>query len=169
MNGSLLAINCALAALVPLIVGFIWYHPKVFGNAWMREANVSEEKLQKGNMFLIFGLTVFLSFIAAFALLPAVVHQMGAFGLINGDVEHAKPSFHQFMNDYGTAFRTFKHGALHGTMLAITLIFPLLAINGMFERKSWKYIMINAGFWLVCFALMGGILCGNSDQGFCFG
>ncbi len=169
MNGSLLAINCALAALVPLIVGFIWYHPKVFGSAWMREANVSEEKLQKGNMFLIFGLTVFLSFIAAFVLFPVVVHQMGAFGMIGGDVAHAKPSYQQFINDYGTAFRTFKHGAFHGTLLAIMLIFPVLAINGMFERKSWKYILINAGFWLVCFALMGGILCGNSDQGFSLG
>jgi hypothetical protein len=32
-------------------------------------------------------------------------------------------------------------------------------INGLFERKSLKYGFINAGFWIICMALCGGIIC----------
>lgn len=30
-----------VAALVPMIIGFIWYHPKVFGNTWMQVAGMT--------------------------------------------------------------------------------------------------------------------------------
>ena len=44
----------ALAALIPLVVGFIWYHPKILGTAWMNAAGLTEEKLKGANMALIF-------------------------------------------------------------------------------------------------------------------
>jgi hypothetical protein len=63
------------------------------------------------------------------------------------------------MDKYGNNFRTFKHGALHGTLAGIFIGLPIMGINAMFERKSWKYIFINAGFWALCLCLMGGIIC----------
>jgi hypothetical protein len=74
-------------------------------------------------------------------------------------IESAKPSFAAFMADYGTAFRTFKHGALHGFMTGLFFAFPMLAINGLFERKSWKYIFVHAGYWILTLTIMGGIIC----------
>ena len=44
-----------VAALIPLAIGFIWYNQKVFGTAWMKEAGVTEEKMNNANMPLIFG------------------------------------------------------------------------------------------------------------------
>ena len=35
-----------LAALSTLVVGFIWYNPKVFGTIWMKEAGLTEEKMK---------------------------------------------------------------------------------------------------------------------------
>ena len=32
-----------LSALIPLLVGVIYYHPKVFGTLWMKAAGVSPE------------------------------------------------------------------------------------------------------------------------------
>jgi len=32
-----------IAGLIPLMIGFVWYNPKVFGNAWMKSINVTEE------------------------------------------------------------------------------------------------------------------------------
>jgi hypothetical protein len=29
----------------------------------------------------------------------------------------------------------------------------------LFERRSWKYIFINAGYWILTLTLMGGIIC----------
>jgi hypothetical protein len=37
---------------------------------------------------------------------------------------------------------------------------PVIAINGMFERKSWKYILINGLYWTVSLTIMGAIVCG---------
>lgn len=159
MQINLLAI--LVAALATLPVGFIWYNPKVFGTIWMNETGMTEEKAKGANMLKVFGLTILFSFMIAFILQFLVIHQFGASGMIGGDptAVDVKPSYAAFMADYATAFRTFKHGALHGFMTGLFLALPLVGINSLFERKSWKYILINGGYFIVCFTIMGGIIC----------
>lgn len=149
-----------VASLVTLLVGFVWYNPKVFGTAWMKETGMTEEKAQQGNMVKIFGLTIFYSFMISFLMPALTVHQMGALGMIGGDPALAKPSYAAFMADYGNEFRTFKHGALHGFFTGLFLALPITAINSLFEQKSWRYILINAGFWIVSLTIIGAIVCG---------
>lgn len=148
-----------VAALATLPIGFIWYNPKVFGTIWMNESGMTEEKAKGANMLKVFGLTILFSFMIAFILQMLVIHQFGALGMTGGDPALAKPSFEAFMADYGHAYRTFKHGALHGFMTGLFLALPIIGINSLFERKSWKYILINAGYFIVSFTLMGGIIC----------
>lgn len=149
-----------VAALSSFVVGFIWYNPKVFGTIWMNESGMTQEKAKNGNMLKIFGLTFIYSFMLAFIMPSLVVHQMGALGMVGGDPTKALPSYTAFLADYGDAFRTFKHGALHGFMSGIFLALPIIAINGLFEHKSWKYIAVTAGYWLVIMTVMGAIICG---------
>ncbi|MFH7000178.1 DUF1761 domain-containing protein [Flavobacterium sp. FlaQc-57] len=151
-----------VSAIVTLVVGFIWYNPKVFGTIWMKENNFTPEDLRTGNMLKIFGLTYVFSLMITVILMALTIHQTGAVGMVGGPplLETAKPSFAAFMADYGTAYRTFKHGALHGFMSGLFFAFPIIGINGLFERKSWKYIFVHAGFWIVSLTLMGGIICG---------
>lgn len=148
-----------VAALAPIILGFLWYNPKLFGNAWMREAEMTEEKMKSGNMAVIFVITLVLSVILSFFLQNLTTHQMGAFALAQGELGETE-TYLAFMEEFNNEFRSFKHGALHGVLAGITLIFPVIAINGMFERKSWKYIFINSGYWIVCLAIIGAIICG---------
>ena len=164
-----MALSALAAALSTFIVGFIWYHPKVFGNAWMKAEGLTEDELKKGNMAKIFGLSFLFSFIAGFFIIHTVViHQFGALGMIGGDTTIATASYTAFMAEYGTAFRTFKHGALHGTLLGLLFVLPVIAINGLYAHKSWKLILITAGYWIVSLAIMGGIICGWSENGFHF-
>jgi hypothetical protein len=149
-----------VASLVTLVVGFIWYNPKVFGTIWMRETGMTDEKAKQSNMLKVFGLTIIYSFMLAFILPALVIHQMGALGMVGGDPTLAKPSYEAFLADYGTAFRTFKHGALHGFVAGLFIALPVTAINALFEQKSWKYILINAGYWIVSMMIMGAIICG---------
>jgi len=151
-----------IAAIVTLVTGFIWYNPKVFGTIWMKENNLTQEELKKGNMLKIFGLTYLFSLMITMTLMSLTIHQSGAIGMVGGPplIDSAKPSFAAFMADYGMAYRTFKHGALHGFMSGLFFAFPLIGINGLFERKSWKYIFIHAGYWTLTLTLMGGIICG---------
>ncbi|MFL9844897.1 DUF1761 domain-containing protein [Flavobacterium rhizosphaerae] len=150
-----------VATIIMLPIGFIWYNPKVFGTIWMREAGIIPDPAQKGNMLKIFALTLLFAFMANMLLQTIVVHQMGAMSLIGGAMkaDSAKPSYTAFMADYADAYRTFKHGALHGCLTGIFLGLPIAGTSALFEKKSWKYILINSGYWVVCLTLMGGILC----------
>lgn len=148
-----------VAAIAPIIIGFLWYNPKTFGNAWMREAEMTPEKMKGGNMAIIFSITLLLSFVLAFFLQQLTTHQMGAYSLAQGELGETV-NYKAFMEEFKNEFRTFKHGALHGILAGVFLFFPVIAINGMFERKSWKYIFINSGYWIVSLAVMGAIVCG---------
>ena len=138
-----------VAAISTLIVGFVWYHPKVFGTIWMKEAGMTEDKIKGGNMALIFGMAIFYAFLIAMVLQTLTIHQFGAVSMVGGDPTIAKPSYVAFMADYGTAFRTFKHGALHGFISGLFLAIPIIGTNALFERKSYKYTLVNGGFWIV--------------------
>ncbi len=166
MDAKHMALVYAGTALIPLVIGFVWYHPKVFGNAWMAQAGLTEEKLKGGNMALIFGLTYLLSFFLAFALSGIVIHQMGVYstlanepGFLVDATAESTVYYNNFMENYGTRFRWFGHGALHGTIAGIVIALPILGMNAMFERKRFKYIAINVGYWVVSLALMGGVIC----------
>lgn len=154
-----------LAALIPLAVGFVWYNPKIgFGNAWMKAADMSEEKAKGANMLLVFGLTYVLSILIAFVLCALSIHQFGVTSLfykqpINDATTEMGALYKSIMDNLGTSYRTFKHGALHGAVAGLFMTTPILTINALFERKSFKYIAINSGYWIVAMLLMGGVVC----------
>jgi hypothetical protein len=168
-----LKINCVMsinwlavivAALVPTVVGFIWYNPRVFGNTWMKAADMTDEKVKGGNMPLIFGLSFVFSLMLAMVMNNFAIHQMNVPGIFQnelGDPNSEGSKFvAEFMAKYGTNFRTFSHGAVHGTIAGLFFALPVLATNAMFERKGFKYIAVNGGYWILTLALMGAIVCG---------
>lgn len=148
-----------VAAFAALVIGFIWYHPKVFGTAWMKASGMTEAKIKAANPVKIYGLALLCAFFVAMVLQSLCVHQMGAFSMVGGDVEGALPSYHAFMNDYGIAFRTFKHGVFHGFFAGLFFALPVIGTNALFEQKSAKHAFINAGYWTVTCMVMGGIVC----------
>ncbi|OSZ78402.1 hypothetical protein CAP35_09140 [Chitinophagaceae bacterium IBVUCB1] len=155
----------ALAALVPLITGSIWYNPKIgFGNAWMKSTGLSEEELRKSNMAVIFTLVIVFAFMIALTLNTMVRHE---FGLMSMMANHAKDAdalqmYNDVTGKYGAEFHTFKHGAFHGFLIGLFVALPILGTNALFERKGFKYIAIHTGYWMLTLALMGGIICGFS-------
>ncbi len=147
-----------VSALVTLVVGFVWYSPKVFGTIWMNETGMTEEKAKQSNLLKVFGLTILFSFMLAFIMPTIVIHQMGTLGLFNGKVTDS--GYVELMKTHGDVFRTFKHGALHGFFAGLFIAFPISAINALFEQKSWKYILVTAGYWIISMTIMGAIICG---------
>jgi hypothetical protein len=154
-------VTAAIAAIVPLIIGFIWYNPKFLGNAWMKASGLNEENMKGGNMAVIFGLTLLFSYMMALFLgiSGIVIHQAGVGSLLaEGSPELAQQG-KDFLTAAGTRYNTFKHGAFHGIIAAIFFALPVLGVNALFERKSGKYIFIHLGYWVITLALMGGIMC----------
>ena len=116
------------------IVGHFEIPPHEFGKSWqslfiwMKENGFSEEELKQGSMVKIFGLTFVFSLFLALMMHFLCIHQFGPLGMIGGPdfIETAKPSYAAFMLDYGDAYRTYQHGALHGFMSGLFLALPLV-------------------------------------------
>jgi len=119
-----------VAALLPFILGGLWYSPVMFGHAWMRENNLTEEDLEKGNKAKIFGLSFF------FFLLMSV--NLAGF-LASPDTD-------------------LPFGMLAGFLAGFGWVALSLAVISLFERRSWKYMLINGGYLVVAFLLMGTVL-----------
>ena len=127
-----------VAAFSALVVGFFWYNPKLFGTAWMKEVGMTEEDAQKGNMPMIFGIALVVAFILSL--------------WFNIFIQVSHP-------DTLADFSTFGHGSFHGLFVGLMVAMPVLATNALFEQKSFKYIAINVGYWIVTISIMGGIIC----------
>lgn len=153
-----------LTALVPNIIGIFWYG-FIFKSTWQNSVGLTQDQLKSGNRAIAFIITYLVGLLVSFGLFPIVVHQSGVFQMLN-DVKELKDvnsslslTLADLLMKYGDYFRTFKHGALHGTLAAIFFILPIIAMNAYYERRSWKYVAINVGFMIVCMAIMGGIIC----------
>lgn len=118
---------------------------------------MTEEKARNGNMAVIFGVSYLLSIMLAFMLSAIVIHQNGLFSLFADDPNNEL--YKQIADATQDKFRTFRHGALHGTIAGLFFALPILGTNALYEQKGWKYILINVGYWCITLALMGGLIC----------
>lgn len=155
----------ALAALIPLLIGFIWYHPKTLGKIWVKEAGLTEEQMKNAGPVRIYIMTLVMSFLLALSTPYLVIHQAHVYSVFantpgaNDPTTEIGAYVKNFMDLYGNNFRTFKHGALHGFLTALFTAMPVLGIGALFERKSWKYILVHTGYWALTLGLMGGVIC----------
>lgn len=128
-------LQTVVAALIPMVLGMVWFHPKVLGDMWMKGANLKPEDAQGANMPLLMGVGFVMALIiASFLKSYAIFHE--------GDT-----------NGVG-----FTHGAFHGATLGLMLGIPTLISATIWERKSLTYYLIQISYWLVTYALMGGLI-----------
>ncbi len=135
MENNINILSLVLATLVPMAMGMLWYSKALFGKAWMASIGMTDEKMKSANMPVMMVVSILMAFLMSFFLL-------------------------QFNNGPGQEgiYDSFRHGAIHGIVLGVFLAIPLFISNGLFEHKTWTNMLINGFFWLVCFAIMGGIL-----------
>lgn len=153
------------AALIPMIVGALWYSNALLGKAWFKAAEMTDEKIKNANMLVIFGLSYLLSLLLAQAMMVWGIHQFttqSLFVMQEGFGDKTGPYyeyFMDFMKQHGDLHRSFGHGAAHGILASIFIVLPIMGINSMFERRGWKYVMIHWGYWTITLVLMCGVLC----------
>ena len=131
-------LSLLIASFIPMLLGFVYYHKALFGNAWMKSLGMTEEDLQGANMGKIFGI----SFVCAFFIAVFMCANVNGPGQEGAAVE----------------FDTLKHGMGHGLIIGLMLITPVFITNGLFERQNWTSMLINAGYWILCLILMGGVV-----------
>lgn len=135
MENSINWVSFIIAVIIPTLTGFLWYGKFAFGNVWMASIGMTEEKAKEGNMGMMFGISFVMAALISFFLL----------------------NFNNGVGQEGQ-FDSFGHGAAHGAIISVFLVIPIFITNGLFEQKSWTNMLINAGYWILTLALMGGVL-----------
>ncbi len=117
------------AALASFLLGGLWYSPLLFYNPWRRVAAVSEEQLRQGNMARIFGVSLLFQLIAALVLAMFIGVELDA-----------------------------AIGALVGSMVGLAWVATAFGVVYLFERRPMTLLLINGGYNVVTYTLMGAIL-----------
>jgi hypothetical protein len=119
-----------VAAISNFIIGGLWYSPLMFYKSWAKEINFSDQDVKNRNMARIF----------TFSFLWSVVMSLNlAF----------------YLNDKNTDA---KWGATAGFLAGFGWVAMAIFILGLFENKTLRYMLINAGYMVVSFIVMGVII-----------
>jgi hypothetical protein len=120
-----------VAGIATVLLGMLWYNSKIFGNVWMRAANIQPS--ERGRKMM--PVSAFFAFLAAMF----VAYVMNHFGIAWGVFD--------WIGAVELAFWCWA-GFVAPTMLGMVL----------WEQRPIKYYAIVSGFWLVAFIVMAVIL-----------
>ena len=117
------------AALMTFAIGGLWYSPLLFARAWMREAGLTEEQTRQAPMARVFGLSALAALAMAFN--PAAfIGPKASLGF----------------------------GLFAGAAAGIGWVAMSLGVIYLFEQRSLKLWLINSGYQVLSYTLMGGLL-----------
>lgn len=121
---------------------------------------MTEEQSNKAIKPIQLAVSVLLNFLLAFGVFITTVHQSHVLALTGPDVDAFKGGTAlAFIQEYGENFHTFQHGITHGLFIGLLLfVIPLLGYAVIFERKGFKYLLVNAGFWAISLVLMACVI-----------
>jgi len=118
------------ATLVAMIIGYIWYHPSVFGTVWARVANLSPESINSVRAKNGFLYTLPITFVIAANITAFCKH-----------LEYTDPA------------RAFLIGYDLGLIACL-----ILAIHFLYEQRNFTHYAITAGYVLVSMGAMGLVI-----------
>ncbi len=121
-------IAVVVAAIVGFPLGALWYGP-LFGRSWMAAAGITKERAQQANMARVYGTTLLLNLVIATSLAMFIGPEANLLD-----------------------------GLFAGFMAGFTFVAAAFGISYLFEFRPIKLWLINAGFQVVVFSVMGAIL-----------
>lgn len=149
-------------SLIPFSIAFIWFHPKVFGGTvWQKVAQLTDAQNAKVIKPWQLLLSILLNLFIAFGLFIVTVHSTHILGLHGGDIEAARNSASTmaFLKEHGSNYNHFSHGIGHGLIMGFfAFALPILGYAVIFERKSFKYLLVNGGFWAISMTIMACVI-----------
>jgi hypothetical protein len=128
--GSLNYFAVLVAAISTFVLGGLWYSPLLFGKSWMRANNFTDADLQTFSKARMFGWSLVFSLVMALNLAM----------FLSGPTTNVS------------------WGMAAGALTGLGWVAMAVAVIGVFENRSWSYILINGGYMTVAFTVMGAII-----------
>lgn len=118
-----------VAAAINMGLGALWYSPALFGKAWAKLTDRKLEDMTGGGMG--YGVAAIGALLQAYILAHFVQY---------------------------AAADTAGEGAVTGFWLWLGFVAVAMAVNAVFEGRSWKLWKINVGYYLVVLLINGALL-----------
>jgi len=126
----------AFAGVATMVIGFLWYSPLLFARPWMvamgydpnDKARIAEMQKSAGPMY---GISLLASLISAFVLAKVLV---------------------------GMTIYSALYGMKIGFAVWLAFVATVQLTDKMFGQRPMKLFLINTGYQLVCYVVMGAIL-----------
>ena len=120
------------AGVAAFVLGGLWYSPLLFGPAWRRASGVTDAALAAQNRGKVMLLAFVLTLVMAFNLAA-------------------------FLNEPST---TLAWGATAGFLAGFGWVALGFGIVGLFESRPISYVLVNGGYMVAAFVVMGAIIGG---------
>jgi len=136
MLNALAEINLSavvVAAMAYFVIGWVWYSPQVFGNAYLKEMKLDPRKMKMNNMGVTFGTTFICGFLTAFVIKAFMVATYTESALLGTNI---------------------------GVLLSLGILGTNAVSDALFENHSTQLFFIKIGYNIVGFMVMGAILGG---------
>jgi len=134
MEPNLVAV--VIAAIIPMVLGALWYSPLLFAKKWMALMGKTEEELKAGfNPVKTYGISFITCLIMAYILGHFVIYATSA-----------------------THEAGFGAGMQTGFWAWLGFVVTTGSATVLYEGRKSGLFWINAGYYLVCLLLMGGVL-----------
>lgn len=117
------------AAALGFVIGGLWYSPLAFARVWMQAAGISEEQARKAPMGKVFGFSALAQLVIAFNL-AAFIGPKADLGF----------------------------GLLAGLAAGLGWVAMSLGVIYLFEQRPLKLWLVNAGYQVLTYTLMGALL-----------
>ena len=124
-----------IATVVYVIIGAFWYSKFGFGKTW--EKCIAKEKKSKKKQSKRPYFSYFISFVLGY-IIAFFIAYIENFLLIS----------------------SFWDGLIAGCIIWFGFVFTTQAVMVLFEKRSVKLVLIDVGYWLITFAILGGVLAG---------
>lgn len=126
-----------LAVLVGAIASFafgsLWYSPLLFVKAWQEGVGISDEEFKNSNLLKTFG----------GSLLMMLIMSLGMAILLRG---------------HEASEIDWQVGLMHGLYVGLMFVATGAAINILYQGKSLKLWLIDAGYQVIILMIMGAVI-----------
>lgn len=130
----------AVAVVAQMIIGYIWFHPKVMGTMWAKARGISVEEIMPKNKGMVYGFTI----------LYTLLFTMFIMTNVTGPGQDVAPDGH--------SYHTFKHGIAHALILTGFVVLPVLGTPALYEGKKKGWMIVQMGYWFVRLIVAAGII-----------
>ena len=117
------------STVLAFFLGGLWYSKALFGNTWMQEVGLTEEAVNNANMPKTFGGTFVLQLLATAAIAAFLGSEGG-----------------------------WQEGLHLGLWVGIFWVASAYGVTYLFEQRSLRLFFINAGYYVVLYAIVGTII-----------